>query len=557
MRPTHARTALSLLAAAFSSAFLFAACSTRIGGPGTASPEGRPCASDRDCPQPSNPCQVWTCWQDVCTPVSAGRDTVLPAAAQKAGDCKLLVCDGQGKATSLADRTDPPPEDDNPCAEELCQDGEPAFPPVEVGTPCGKSGVCNGHGKCGGCLPMAQRCNANTPETCSEEGAWEDHGPCPAITPVCGAKACLGVLEVAAGDGFSCARLADGKVRCFGNPGDGRLGQGGVRRIQGLSGASQVVAGGRHTCALMGNQTVRCWGDNTFGQLGDATETSRGAPSPVPKLERVTQISAGDLFSCARKDDGTALCWGDNEYGQIGTSPAPPRPAGAAAMAMRAAGSAQDRPAEVVGLTGAVQLALGAAHACTRLADGGVSCWGDDDHQQLGRGTLTPPPPSKKPVRPLKPLVAVKGLKDVVEVAAGGEHACARLGDGTVACWGRNHHGQLGDGTTKNKTGPVKVKGLAGAALLALGAARSCAILQDGGVKCWGAGAGPAGEGGSPADATEPADVPGLAGVVSLASGADHACAGLVDRTYLCWGDNQAGQLGSGGTGQKPEPIVW
>lgn len=543
-------------AAAGSFALLAGACATRLGGDGTAPAEGRPCAGDRDCPQPLDPCRVWTCWRDVCTPVDAAKDTVLPPEAQPAGDCKLLVCDGAGKATALEDRSDVPPEDDNPCAEESCEDGAPTFPPVEAGEPCGKAGVCNGHGKCGVCLPAAQRCRGNTPETCSDEGAWEDHGPCPAVTPVCGGTACLGVLEVAAGGGFSCALLAGGKVRCFGDPEGGRLGTEGVLHVPDLSGVRQVAAGARHTCALLGDGSVRCWGDNEYGQSGGPAGGLRGAPAPVPGLERVTQIAAGRAFSCARLDGGSAVCWGDNEHGQLGAPPGPRRPA--AGLVAKASGSAaQDRPTEIPRLGSAARLALGEEHGCALLTSGTVACWGNDDRGQLGQAS--PPPAPSKPGRPAaaRPPAAVKGLKDVAEVAAGGEHACARLEDGTVACWGRNHHGQLGDGTTKDSAVPVKVKGLVGAAGLALGEAHSCARLADGKVRCWGAGARHVTGDASDADHAEPVEVPSLANVVALASGASHACAGMFDRTFLCWGDNEHGQLGSGATGDGPTSIVW
>lgn len=541
---------LSVLAIAAASA-----CATRIGGGGTADPEGRPCAHDKDCPQPQNPCQVWTCWQEVCTPVAAARNTLLPLSAQTAGDCKLLVCDGQGLTTALADTADLPPADENPCADEVCQDGEPAFPPVDVGTPCGKGGVCNGHGACGSCLPQAQRCQGNKPETCSEEGTWESEGPCPAETPVCSGKACIGIFEVATGDGFSCGRMSDGKVRCFGDPDQGRLGQEGARRVTGLSGVRQVTAGAEHTCALLGDQTVKCWGNNLWEQLADGTPESRGVPAVVPKLEKVTQIAAGELFTCARLEDGSAVCWGSNEYGQLGTAPSPAKKA-AGIMAMTRMQSAQDRPTEVAGLSGAVELTLGYRHGCARLADGGVSCWGSDGGGLLGRGSpaaIT----DKKKLKPAKALLPVRGLKGVVEVAAGAEHACARLADGAVMCWGRNHHGQLGDGTTKAKTTPVKVKDLTGAESLSLGAAHSCARFADGTVKCWGSSAN--GELGDPAkaDHPEPFQVPELASVTTLSTRTTHLCAHLEDRTFTCWGDNTHGQLGSGSSGEKPSPVRW
>src|SRR4029077_7147847 len=123
--------------------------------------------------------------------------------------------------------------------------------------------------------PEAERCKGNTPEACTEEGEWESKGACAAGAPICSGTACIGVPELAAGDSFTCGRLADGKVRCFGDPDNGNLGQQGARRIAALSGAAQVSAGGEHTCALMSDQTVKCWGSNAAHQLGDDTRDKR------------------------------------------------------------------------------------------------------------------------------------------------------------------------------------------------------------------------------------------------------------------------------------------
>ena len=48
-------------------------------------------------------------------------------------------------------------------------------------------------------------------------------------------------------------------------------------------------------------------------------------------------------------------------------------------------------------------------------------------------------------------------LAHVVDIVAGGAHACALVDDGTVRCWGLNYHGQLGDGTTTYAATPVVV----------------------------------------------------------------------------------------------------
>ncbi|MBI4702073.1 MAG: hypothetical protein HY744_13135 [Deltaproteobacteria bacterium] len=51
---------------------------------------------------------------------------------------------------------------------------------------------------------------------------------------------------------------------------------------------------------------------------------------------------------------------------------------------------------------------------------------------------------------------------EVVDVAAGGYHTCAVKTDGTLWCWGWNEYGQLGDGTTQDRSLPVQVTALGG-----------------------------------------------------------------------------------------------
>ena len=72
------------------------------------------------------------------------------------------------------------------------------------------------------------------------------------------------------------------------------------------------------TCARLADTTVRCWGYNGNGQLGDGTLTQRLTPVAVSGLSGVTQLAAGLYHVCAVKNDGTIWCWGYNFYGQIG-----------------------------------------------------------------------------------------------------------------------------------------------------------------------------------------------------------------------------------------------
>ena len=48
-------------------------------------------------------------------------------------------------------------------------------------------------------------------------------------------------------------------------------------------------------------------------------------------------------------------------------------------------------------------------------------------------------------------------LSKIAQLAVGFAFTCARLRNGTARCWGRNHHGQLGDGSFDESHVPVTV----------------------------------------------------------------------------------------------------
>lgn len=143
-------------------------------------------------------------------------------------------------------------------------------------------------------------------------------------------------------------------------------------------------------------------------------------------------------------------------------------------------------------------------------------------------------------------------------LAVGSSHTCQILDDGSVRCWGLNNFGQLGDGTTVNKSAPVVVTGLGPAVSIAAGNVHTCVVESNGTVSCWGDNA--AGQLGNDAASfsTTPVIVSGLTNVVALAGGKFHTCALRVDGSVWCWGDNQFGQLGNGivGGGQSSPARV-
>ena len=282
-----------------------------------------------------------------------------------------------------------------------------------------------------------------------------------------------------------------------------------------------------------------------------STLTVTTPDTPATATQAVTvvaPIDAGDDHTCAMQADGTVRCWGWNGYGQLGD------------------GTTTDRniPTLVPGLTGVVALATGYHHSCALKADGAVNCWGGNNYGQLGDGS-TVNRPSPTVVSGLITLVdVVTGVK-VVAISVGTYHTCALKSNGVVRCWGYNGYGQLGDGTTANKSTPTAVPSLTEVAALTTGWKHSCALKTDGTVRCWGANSnGQLGDGttvdkSTPTPTVVPALFIGLTpmtGVATITSGDTHNCALKTDGTVRCWGDNTYGKLGDGTNTLRTTPVV-
>lgn len=80
------------------------------------------------------------------------------------------------------------------------------------------------------------------------------------------------------------------------------------------------------------------------------------------------------------------------------------------------------------------------------------------------------------PRRPLRPAT----------IATSGDHVCALLSGGEVACWGAGHGGLVGPGVVENQPRPVTIRGIKGAVAVSVGKQVSCALHDDGEVACWG-----------------------------------------------------------------------
>ena len=263
------------------------------------------------------------------------------------------------------------------------------------------------------------------------------------------------------------------------------------------SGVQAISAGGDHTCALLTDGSARCWGLNNYGQAGNNTSGNAwlgpvhvcasgsgfGCTGGTP-LTDIARISAGGLHTCAVTTGGALKCWGSNYNGQLGLHEAPTSPPTTAECTTGLSIGCRALPTDVPGLSLLVtDVSTGGAETCAVVA-GGVMCWGYNAFGQVGNGTNSTTSPNYPEPTPQN----VTGLFSGVETVTAGNATCALTITGGVKCWGLNDVGQLGDGTTTQRTTPVDVVSLgAGVAAIGGGSRHNCAVTDAGGAKCWGA----------------------------------------------------------------------
>ena len=186
-------------------------------------------------------------------------------------------------------------------------------------------------------------------------------------------------------------------------------------------------------------------------------------------------------------------------------------------------------------------------------SDGNAYAWGNNQYGQLGQDpakTTMQNTPTKVPL----PDGVAAGFT-YTQVAAGGAHTLAIGSDGILYSWGRNDHGQLGDGTTTDQYKPQPVNNPdTGQSFktvrISAGAFDSAAIDDQGYVYTWGC------EHNSYSDYGTDKKAPTLAKDPNGSSQGLHAVQVSVKWSFIlaldedgnvyAWGYNTNGQLGNG-----------
>ena len=211
--------------------------------------------------------------------------------------------------------------------------------------------------------------------------------------------------------------------------------------------------------------------------------------------------------------------------------------------------TAAPTPTEAVALQ-ATQVAAGDQHACALLPDGSAWCWGYNFRGQLGNGS------NASSVRP----VAVLGDHTFVSLSAGRYFTCGLEASGAAWCWGDNSRGQLGNGRTgegssrENTAEPVQVQGGLAFDELTTGQLHACGLVA-GDAFCWGAYASGQLGNGAGSDQVRPGRSAEDLVLTTIVASGTNTCGLDASGAAWCWGSNNFGQLGNGTTSNARQPV--
>jgi len=367
------------------------------------------------------------------------------------------------------------------------------------------------------------------------------------------------------GNFHALALSSDGKTYAWGANDVGQLGDGttidqfspvevhtpdGVRFVE-------VVAGDLASFALGSDGVWYAWGDNASGQLGDGTSTNRAAPVPIalPVGVTITKVVSDTFHSLALDTDGNIYSWGQNQENQLGLPGV----------------REQLTPARIpvaVGLT-FTDIETNRDQSLAIGSDGNTYAWGGGNSTGggspiIGDGTSN--------YRESPVTIDTSGTPDVIPsraIAAGGNFSMAIGSDGMGYTWGLGNYGSIGNGALRRKASPTPMTMPTGVTFrqIAAGWATGYALGSDDQLYAWGLNSnGQVGDG-STSNRTTPVVVSPLSGVTfTEISASEYAAAALGnDGQIYTWGVNDFGQLGNAGNAQNraepmpvmlPEPVV-
>jgi alpha-tubulin suppressor-like RCC1 family protein len=264
----------------------------------------------------------------------------------------------------------------------------------------------------------------------------------------------------------------------------------------------EIAGGNGHTVGLKSNGTLWAWGYNYYGQVGNGTSLNAwDEPILIGSDDDWVSVEAGYRHTVALKSDGSLWAWGNNEYGQLGDG---------------------DNPftdTTIPNYMGAdddwIAIAAYFYQTFGLKSDGTLSSWGYNNSGQLGDGTTT----DKN-----TPTIITDIGSHWKTSAAGGHHTVAVKSDGTLWAWGYNNEGEIGDGTTTDRSTPVQeATGATDWVTVTAGDYHTVGVKSDGTLWAWGSnGSGQLGDGTTTDRLTPVQEATGATDWVTVAAGWYH-----------------------------------
>lgn len=244
----------------------------------------------------------------------------------------------------------------------------------------------------------------------------------------------------------------------------------------------EVSVGDNHSLGIDSEGKLWAWGNNSDGQLGDGTTTNRTTPVEVKSDKKFKHISAGYHNSFAIDTEGYLWAWGTSggEHWALGDGST----------------TTYKKPKQIKSDTKFVQVSAGLYYCLAIDSEGNLWGWGKNDYAQIGDGTRTSVKAPKKILEgtQFKEISAgeyhsfaidvnddlwlwgfngnsldsdkiyitvptkVEENKKFKKISSVYDHNLAIDIEGNLWSWGKNDCGQLGDGTTENRTELKQIK---------------------------------------------------------------------------------------------------
>lgn len=362
---------------------------------------------------------------------------------------------------------------------------------------------------------------------------------------------------------YSCMIASDDKVYCWGDNGDGQLGNGSTTpsttpvavnmtgALNGLTVKSLESAAGA-VCVIASDDHVYCWGNGQFGGIANGSTNDSTVPVAISAGalggQTVKSLKLHGNTGCVIANDNKVYCWGWSGWGRLGNG-----------------SSSNSNVPVAVDFTGvlsgktAKSLLISGSHTCIIASDDQVYCWGYGGEGALGHNAFTN---SNVPV-----AVDTSGVlngKTIQKLSSTESSVCAQANDNKVYCWGYGWRGNLGNGVTgANSAIPVAVDTsgvLSGKTVADIISSNenSCVKTTDGLLYCWGEGV--LGDNTTTAESAIPTALY-MGGVLNgltlskVNTGRWTSCALASDNGIYCWGSGSEGGFGNGMTDNSYAPV--